>query len=286
MDNYRRLRASQAPRSPSINLPTHLRDGGGGSLGGGLSTSGFSATPSAVLDAFSSLTPRAKKLLVAVVVGILFIGAPLVRSSGDRGTDVRKPVATTVLPELVTARAAPDGTLRAGLFRPPQGSPTNDPSTSFTAYLDAHFGAPSLPLERQPHVWITMADTLWARTGTAALHSFVERLNVERRARYGHRRGGVRDTRLVVLCLDEGCVDEVAKYRDAYGRDAGGGYAYAGYKWNRPEKVRPACLPSSSSCRARGRQVSPSNHPLTDLALLRRFCAPLSVPGLRHLQRV
>ncbi|GJN88989.1 hypothetical protein Rhopal_001960-T1 [Rhodotorula paludigena] len=236
MDNYRRLRASQAPRSPSINLPTHLRDGGGGSLGGGLSTSGFSATPSAVLDAFSSLTPRAKKLLVAVVVGILFIGAPLVRSSGDRGTDVRKPVAATVLPELVTARAAPDGTLRAGLFRPPQGSPTNDPSTSFTAYLEAHFGPPSLPLERQPHVWITMADTLWARTGTAALHSFVERLNVERRARYGHRRGGVRDTRLVVLCLDEGCVDEVAKYRDAYGRDAGGGYAYAGYKWNRPEK--------------------------------------------------
>lgn len=83
-----------------------------------------------------------------------------------------------------------------------------------------------------------MADSLWARTGTAALHTFVERLNVERRAKYGKRKGGVRDTKLVVLCLDTACVEEVSRYKDAYGRDGGGGYAYGGYMWNRPEEVR------------------------------------------------
>jgi hypothetical protein len=106
-----------------------------------------------------------------------------------------------------------------------------------TASPSDSFGSPSTS-PSSPHVWVTMADSLWARTGTAALHTFVERLNVERRTKYGSRKGGVRDTKLVVMCLDEGCVEEVSRYRDAYGRDTGGGYAYGGYMWNRPDKVR------------------------------------------------
>ncbi|BGP47753.1 hypothetical protein JCM10450v2_003618 [Rhodotorula kratochvilovae] len=236
-----RPRNLQAPRSPSIALPTstHSRSSG---------PSSFPASPAAVLDAFASLTPRAKKLLIAAVVAILLVGGPLVRRAGDRGHDLAASPfaagASSKLPPLITARAAPDGTLRAGLFRPLAPSSSNDPSVSLSSYLSSHFGPPTLPLAKQPHVWLTMADALWARTGTAALHAFVERLNVERRARYGGRKGGVRDTKLVVMCLDEGCVEEVAKYTDAYGRDAGGGYAYAGFKWNRPDKILSVPLPT------------------------------------------
>ncbi|GAA5901629.1 hypothetical protein JCM6882_006028 [Rhodosporidiobolus microsporus] len=184
-----------------------------------------------VTDVFASLTPRAKKLLAVAVLAIVVVGGPLVRSAGDRGAD-----GTELRSGATPVRHAADGTLRAGLFRPAAGATSNDPSVSLNQFLDSHFGPPSSS-SSSPHVWITMADQLWARTGTAALHTFVERLNAERRAKYGKRKGGVRDTRLVVLCLDEGCVDEVAKYKDVHGRDAGGGYAYAGYKWNRPDKI-------------------------------------------------
>ena len=82
-----------------------------------------------------------------------------------------------------------------------------------------------------------MADARWARTGSAAMHAFLEQLNAERRVRYGRRTGGAKETRLVVLCLDEECIDVVGQYKNAYGKDAGGGYAYGGYLHNRPEKV-------------------------------------------------
>ncbi|GAA6050270.1 hypothetical protein JCM3770_002763 [Rhodotorula araucariae] len=230
-----RPRHMQAPRSPSIALPTSTYSRSPPS-------SSFRGSPAAVLDAFASLTPRARKLLVAAIVAVLLVGGPLVRRAGDRGHDLATSSfaagVSSDLPPLARARTALDGTPRAGLFRPRASSSSDDPSVSLSSYLSSHFGPPTLPLAKQPHVWLTMADALWARTGTAALHAFVERLNVERRARYGKRTGGVRDTKLVIMCLDEGCVEEVAKYKDAYGRDAGGGYAYAGFTWNRPDKVR------------------------------------------------
>lgn len=83
-----------------------------------------------------------------------------------------------------------------------------------------------------------MADSEWARTGTAAMHTFVQQLNAERRARYGTPPDGVKETELVVLCLDKACIEVVKRYKNAYGEDAGGGYAYGGFLHNRPEKVR------------------------------------------------
>jgi len=247
----------QAPRSPSISLPppsTHRLG-----LGGGSDPSSFPATPAALLHTFASLSPRAKKLFAAAIAAILLLGAPLVRQVGDRGHDPSLSgqsgvqIWSAAPPPVPAERCAPDGTPRAGLFRPLASAASNDPSVSFSSYLNSHFGPPTRPLSQQPHVWLTMADTLWAQTGTAALHAFVERLNSERRARYGRREGGVRDTKLVVMCLDDGCVDEVAKYKDAHGRDAGGGFAYGGYKWNRPDKVRCVLLARTTprSCTAR-----------------------------------
>ncbi|GAA5834791.1 hypothetical protein JCM11251_003663 [Rhodosporidiobolus azoricus] len=224
-----RLRPPGSPRQPSIALPSAYP------LSSSPSSASFSLA--SVTDVFASLTPRAKKLLAVAVLAVLVVGGPLVRSGGDRGTG-GSASGTAAAP----VREARDGTPRAGLFRPPAGSTTSDPSVSLNQYLDSHFGPPSTS-PYSPHVWITMADQLWARTGTAALHTFIERLNAERRAKYGKRKGGVRDTRLVVLCLDEGCVDEVAKYKDVHGRDAGGGYAYAGYKWNRPDKILVSTWP-------------------------------------------
>jgi len=236
--------ALQLPtRPPSIALPPPSSHRASGS-----DSPSFPATPAALLHAFASLSPRAKKLFAAALAAILLLGGPIVRRVGDRGHDFSPqtpspaPSGSFELPPVSPQRTAADGTPRAGLFHPLASAASNDPSVSLSAFLDSHFGPSTLPLEEQPHVWLTMADALWARTGTAALHSFVERLNSERRARYGRREGGVRDTKLVVMCLDDGCVDEVAKYRDAHGRDAGGGYAYGGWRWNRPDKVRPEPL--------------------------------------------
>jgi len=111
---------------------------------------------------------------------------------------------------------------------------STDPSKTLTQFIDSHFGSPDLPQNEQPYIWLTMADALWAReAGTQALHAFVEQLNSERRAKYGK---SARETKLVVLCLDEECIDIVGKYKDEYGR-AVGGYAYGGFMWSRPEKV-------------------------------------------------
>ncbi|BGP31664.1 hypothetical protein JCM10296v2_003438 [Rhodotorula toruloides] len=244
---YTKLRSEpHAARSPSVSIAL---PGGGGTA----HSPPRSPTPGSFADSLATLPPRAKRLLALVVALVVVVGAPLALRGGIRGdgSEYESPFGTFGgLDERVAAQRSPrptanDGTPRAGLFKPLAGASSNNPSISLSSFLESHFGPPNLPPREQPHVWITMADATWARTGTAALHTFVERLNVERRARYGRRKDGVRDTKLVVMCLDEECVETVARYKDAYGRDTGGGYAYAGFMHNRPEQARPA--PPSSA---------------------------------------
>ncbi|BGP38689.1 hypothetical protein JCM10449v2_002624 [Rhodotorula kratochvilovae] len=104
---------------------------------------------------------------------------------------------------------------------------------SFSDYLDAHF--PRSVTTTQPHIWITLADGLFSRTGAANLDTFVEQLNAERRAKYGSRKP---ETRLVTLCLDEACVDECARR---------GMYAYGGFERERPEQILRATWPKLAS---------------------------------------
>ncbi|GAA6012900.1 hypothetical protein JCM10207_008370 [Rhodosporidiobolus poonsookiae] len=236
-----RLRGPSSPRVPSIQIP-HSSHSSPFSYSGATGRAHGSPLREA-LDVFASLNPRAKKLLACAVAAILFLLSPLVWKHGDRGHSPPLPWPQPI----VVTQAATDGTPRAALFRPAEGAASSDPSVSLSQFLTSHFGPPSTSSPSVPHVWITMADTLWAKTGTAALHQFVERLNLERRAKYGARKGGVKDTRLVVLCLDEGCVDEVKKYKDSFGRYTGGGYAYAGYMWNRPEKILVSTWPKLAS---------------------------------------
>ncbi|BGO91215.1 hypothetical protein BJY59DRAFT_713486 [Rhodotorula toruloides] len=242
---YTKLRGEpHSARSPSVSIA--LPGGGGGGGSGAAYSPPRSPTPVSFADSLATLPPRAKRLLALVVAFVVVFGAPLVLRGGiseDVGSEYESPFGTFGgLDERVTAqrpprRTANDGTPRAGAFKPLAGASSNNPSVSLSSFLDSHFGPPDLPPREQPHVWLTMADATWARTGTAALHTFVERLNVERRARYGRRKDGVRDTKLVVMCLDEECVETVAKYKDAYGRGTGGGYAYAGFMHNRPEQI-------------------------------------------------
>lgn len=101
-------------------------------------------------------------------------------------------------------------------------------NVSLTTYLDTHFpiGTSSsfLGSRREPHIWLTMADVNWVDTGAAGLHEFVTRLNAERRA----DGRGDKDTVLVVMCIDEICVDRCA---------ARGMNCYGGFMYNRPEQM-------------------------------------------------
>ncbi|GAA5982235.1 hypothetical protein JCM10908_004795 [Rhodotorula pacifica] len=185
---------------------------------------------------------RSRRILLTLAFVGLVISAPFLFHIDTRSlSSASKPASWSALskPRRIRSEAA-DGTPRAGLFFPPDGSTTNGPSVSLRSYLDSHFGPPT---SSPYHVWITMADSGWARTGTAAMHAFLEQLNAERRVRYSRREGGVKETRLVVLCLDEDCVEIVKRYKDAYGKDAGGGYAYGGYLHNRPEEILPSTWP-------------------------------------------
>ena len=106
---------------------------------------------------------------------------------------------------------------------------------SLTDYLDARF--PLVPelaetmatlpdgSKMGPHVWITMADGKWARSGARALDVFVRRLNAERRAKYGE---STRETVVVTLCLDNFCLEEC---------ETAGMYCYGGYTFNKPPLV-------------------------------------------------
>ena len=193
-------------RAPSINFPLPLSSPSPPYS----SRSSFStSTP------LSGLSPRSRRASIAAVLSLFAL------LSLAFGRSYQQSPSTT----------ARDGTPRASSFRPIDST---DPSKTLTQYLDSHFGSPTLPQNEQPFIWLTMADALWAReAGTQTLHAFVQQLNSERRAKYG---SSVRETRLVVLCLDEECVDIVGKYKDEYGR-AAGGYAYGGFIWSRPEKV-------------------------------------------------
>lgn len=103
---------------------------------------------------------------------------------------------------------------------------------TFLQYLDAHF-----PLSRHrgtsppPHIWITLAEARYIRTGVANLDLFVRQLNSERSAKYGPSKP---ETRLIVLCLDDECLYECG---------ARGMYAYGGYERVRPPQVMRATWP-------------------------------------------
>lgn len=103
---------------------------------------------------------------------------------------------------------------------------------TFTDFLNTHF---PLSDPQPPHIWITLADELFAETGAANLQTFVDQLNAERRHQY---KGKKRETRLVTLCLEDGCVEECARR---------GMYAYGGYEKTRPKQI--LCVASSASRR-------------------------------------
>lgn len=273
---YTRLRTEPPTAHSSSSASVTLPGGGGGPLA---HSPPRSPTPAAFADSLATLPLRAKRLLALAVALVVVVGGPLVlRNKISAGSNIggrESPFGTfggqgeRLTTQRPPRRTANDGTPRAGVFRPLAGASSNNPSVSLSSYLESHFGPPTLPAREQPHVWLTMADATWARTGTAALHTFVERLNVERRARYGRREGGVRDTTLVVMCLDEECVETVGKYKDAYGRDTGGGYAYAGFMHNRPHQVS-ACLPRRNIRGIDASLVPPRSCEFADRPFVRR----------------
>ncbi|KPV76300.1 uncharacterized protein RHOBADRAFT_52325 [Rhodotorula graminis WP1] len=95
---------------------------------------------------------------------------------------------------------------------------------SFSDYLDAHWPLDAKGQQHE-HLWITLADGLFAKTGAANLDGFIRQLNVERRQKYGRK---VKDTFLITLCLDEVCVEECAER---------GMHAYGGFERQRPEQI-------------------------------------------------
>lgn len=98
---------------------------------------------------------------------------------------------------------------------------------SLTDYLEHHFPIPtSSSATPATHVWLTLASASFLRSGAFALHTFAEQLSKERIASGREKHG--RQTAVVTLCLDEGCVKEASER---------GMYAYGGFMWNRPEKV-------------------------------------------------
>ncbi|KAJ8295936.1 hypothetical protein OF846_001270 [Rhodotorula toruloides] len=103
---------------------------------------------------------------------------------------------------------------------------------TFTDFLNTHF---PLSDPQPPHIWITLADELFAETGAANLQTFVDQLNAERRHKY---KGKKRETRLVTLCLEDGCVEECARR---------GMYAYGGYEKTRPKQILKATWPKLAS---------------------------------------
>ena len=103
---------------------------------------------------------------------------------------------------------------------------------TLTQYIDSHFPR-DLPESQTPHLWITLADHEFAATGTANLDIFFKQLNVERKDYYARKRRDVRDSVIVTICLDEGCVKE------CFERDM---YCYEGFESRRPPEVSPPCL--------------------------------------------
>ena len=100
---------------------------------------------------------------------------------------------------------------------------------TFTHFLDARW--PRTPAVA-PHIWLTISSKEYINEGTASLGVFVERLNVERSAALAREGGGwgkSRETVLVVLCLDDECLQRCENR---------GLWCYGGYRWTRPEQVQ------------------------------------------------
>ncbi|GAA5981414.1 hypothetical protein JCM5350_004055 [Sporobolomyces pararoseus] len=116
---------------------------------------------------------------------------------------------------------------------PFQRSPRATNESSFTEYLNSHFPLDS-PKHPPPHLWITLADESFM-PGAENLDVFARQLNDERRGKFGRR---ARETVVVTLCLDEGCL-EVCSNR--------GMYCYGGFEATRPEKILKATWPKLAS---------------------------------------
>lgn len=209
-------------RGANINLPL---PGGGSSIGD---------------TSLLALSRGSRKLVLCVVVALFLLytltrnGAPtslptpLVEGVRDAQEHVHDQVQAEVVPKKAVeeyrdeAEERPVSSSNSGALS--RAILAKD-GTTFSTYLTTHFPLSSAT-SPTPHLWLTLADGHWATTGTLALHTFVQRLNRERKAA---GRGDRRETRLVVLCLDEACV------RNCEER---GMWAYGGYQFTRPDKVR------------------------------------------------
>lgn len=103
----------------------------------------------------------------------------------------------------------------------------DDPELKLSGYLDKHFDKTS---PTRPHIWITLSSDEWLDRGTTALQAFIDQMNWERADFYGQ----VRRTELVVLCLDQVCMDVARKKKMN---------AYGGYQTTRPEQILVATWP-------------------------------------------
>lgn len=120
---------------------------------------------------------------------------------------------------------------------PPPNSSLALKSKSTTSRFSKYLQLSNQVEEREPapHIWLTLSDKKWINTGTAALQQFLIQLNQERshqasksKIKGARRHDLERRTELVVLCLDEECV-QACKLR--------GMFCYGGYQWSRPKQI-------------------------------------------------
>ncbi|GAA5969901.1 hypothetical protein JCM11641_008079 [Rhodosporidiobolus odoratus] len=169
---------------------------------------------------------RTSALAAFAVVAFLFL---------FRAAAVRRPPEPSPSPEdaWVAHRTGTSRSLFAKWLPPPLPRAVRGDHITFNEYLDYHF--PSTLIAEAPHVWVTLADVVFAKTGAAVMHHFVQQLNQERAVKYG---GEKRETRLVTLCLDEQCVEECER-REMF--------AYGGFERTRPEQILKATWPKLAS---------------------------------------
>lgn len=199
-------------------------------MAGQLSTS--SAAPSSIRSDGVALlgrlmSPRAHKLLtVLTVIGLIAFFNSKPSHSTLKFTFPRTPH----IPQSPPTLSPPPTSL-------PRSITGQDESLS--SFLDARF--PLVPdlaetltvmpdgSQMGPHLWITMADRSWVKTGALALHTFVQALNRERSLRYGPK---TRETVVVTLCLEKWCLEECENQ---------GMYCYGGFTFSKPPLVSVLC---------------------------------------------
>lgn len=126
-----------------------------------------------------------------------------------------------------------------------QGRSVYGYNSTFSDFLDDHFKRPPRKLtaaeigsglvqeeDTSPHIWLTQSDQRWINTGTSTLALFIQRLNFERLDRYN----SPRPTALVVLCLDQICIERCKNSQIPM-------YCYGGYKYTRPPQMPVATWP-------------------------------------------